>query len=125
MGLLCQCLTSRQPLTQRNTASCLHGYVPFLAVLIGWFISYLSCRIQSVFVGHDSISSVLQCGVPQGSVLDPLLFTLYTHALGTVICQSGISYNFFAGDTQLHKSSVPSDYPVLACCLKDCIEDVA
>ena len=36
-----------------------------------------------------------------------------------------LSYNFFADDSQLHKSSVPSDFPVLACCLKDCIEDVA
>ena len=43
----------------------------------------------------------------------------------TVICQSGISYHFFADDSQLHNSSVPSDFPVLACCLKDCIEDVA
>ena len=30
-----------------------------------------------------------------------------------------------ADDSQLHKSSVPSDFPVLACCLKDCIKDVA
>ena len=63
--------------------------------------------------------------MPQGSVLGPLLFTLYTHPLSTVICQSGLSYHFFADDSQLHKSSVPSDFPVLACCLKDCIEDVA
>ena len=55
----------------------------------------------------------------------PLLFTLYTHPFSTVICQSGLSYHFFADDSQLHKSSVPSDLPVLACCLKDCIEDVA
>ena len=53
------------------------------------------------------------------------LFTLYTHSLSTVISQSGLSYHFFADDSQLHKSSVPSDFPVLACCLKDCIEDVA
>ena len=32
---------------------------------------------------------------------------------------------FFADDSQLYKSSVPSDFPVFACCLKDCIEDVA
>ena len=53
------------------------------------------------------------------------LFTLYTRPLSTVICQSGISYHFFADYSHHHKSSVPSDFPVLACCLKDCIEDVA
>ena len=78
-----------------------------------------------MFVGHGSTPSVLQCGVPQGSVLGPLLFTLYAHPLSAVICQSGLSYHFFADDTKLHKSSVPSDFPVLVCCLKDCIEDVA
>ena len=36
-----------------------------------------------------------------------------------------LSCHFFADDSQLHKSSVPSDFPVLACCLKDIIEDVA
>ena len=92
--------------------------------VLEWFISYLCCRTQSVFVGHESTTSVLKCGVPQGSVLGHL-FTLYTHPLSTVICQSGLSYHFFADDSQLHKSSLPSDFPVLACCLKDCIEDVA
>ena len=75
-------------------------------------------------MGHESTPSVLKCGVSQGSVLGLLLFALYTHPLSTVICQSGISYHFFADDSELHKSSVPSDFPVLACCLKDCIEDV-
>ena len=62
--------------------------------------------------------------MPQGYVLGPLLFTLYTHLLSTCICQSGLSYNFFADNSKLHKSSVPSDFPILACCLKDCFEDV-
>ena len=93
--------------------------------VLDWFISYLSCRTQSVFVGHEATPCVLKCGVPQGSVLGPLLFTLYTHPLSTVICQSGLSYHFFADDSQLHKPSVPSDFPVIVCCLKDCIEDVA
>ena len=92
---------------------------------LDWFISYLSCRTQSVSVSHESNSAVLKCGVPQGSVLGPLLFTLYTHPLSTIICPSGLSYHFFADDSQLHKSSVPSDFLVLACCLKDCIEDFA
>ena len=93
--------------------------------ILDWFISYLNCRTQSVSVGHESTPAVLICGVPQGYDLGPLLFTLYTHPSSTVICQSGLSYHFFADDSQLHKSSVPSDFPVRACCLKDCIEDVA
>ena len=40
-------------------------------------------------------------------------------------CQSGLSYHFFADVSQLHKSTVPPDFPVLVCCLKDRIEDVA
>ena len=55
-------------------------------IVLEWFISYLSCPTQSVFVGHESTPSVLKCGVPQGSVLGPLLFTLYAHPLSTVIC---------------------------------------
>ena len=63
--------------------------------------------------------------MPQGSVLGPLLFTLYTQSLSIVICQSGHSYHFFADDSQLHNSSTPSDFPVLVHSMKDCIEDVA
>ena len=43
--------------------------------VLDWLSSYLSCRNQSVFVGHESIPSVLKCGVSQSSVLGPLLLT--------------------------------------------------
>ena len=66
--------------------------------VLDWFISCLSCRTQSVFVGHESTPSVLKCGVSQGSVLWPLLFILYTRPVSAVICQSGLSYHFFADD---------------------------
>ena len=58
----------------RSTFSC-------SGTVLDWFISYFSCRTQSVFVGHESTPPVLKCGVPQGSVLGPLLFTLYTYLL--------------------------------------------
>ena len=103
----------------------LRGTFGCSGTVLDWFISYLSCRTQSVSVGHESTPAVLKCGVPQVSVLGPLLFTLYTHPLSTVVCQSGLSYNFFADDSQLHKSSIPSDFLDLACCLKDCNKDVA
>ena len=63
--------------------------------------------------------------MPQGSVLGPLLFTLYTQSLINAIFQSGHSYHFFADDSHLHNSSIPSDFPALVHSLKDCIEDVA
>ena len=103
----------------------LHTTFGCSGTVLDWFTSYLSFRTQSVFVGHASTPSALKCGVPQGSVLGPLLFTLYTQCLCTVTCQSGHSYHFFADDSQLLNSIVPSDFPALVHSLKDCIEDVA
>ena len=103
----------------------LHTTFGCSGTVLDWFTSYLSFRTQSVLVGHASTPSALKCGVPQSSVLGPLLFTLYTQSLSTVICQSGHSYHFFADDSQLHNSSTPSDFPVLVHSLKDCIGDVA
>ena len=91
----------------------LHTTFGCSGTVLDWFTSYLSCHTQSVFVGHESSPSALKCGVPQGSVLGPLLFTLYTQSLSNVICKSGHSYHFFADDSQLHNSSIPSDFLAL------------
>ena len=64
----------------------LHTTFGCSGTVLDWFTSYLSFRTQSVLVGHTSTPSALKCGVPQGSVLGPLLFTLYTQSLSTVIC---------------------------------------
>ena len=74
------------------------------------FIFCLSCYTQSVFVGHESAPQ------PQGSVLGPLLFTLHT-LLNTIICQSGLSCHFLAESSQLHNSSVCSDFRYKIACL--------
>ena len=74
-----------------------------------WFSSYLSDRSQSVLVGSSiSNQSSLNCGVPQGSVLGPILFSIYTSSLGRVIEKYNIGRQFFADDTQLINSFSPN-----------------
>ena len=68
-----------------------------------WFQSYLSNRKQYVtYNGVSSPVNTITCGVPQGSILGPLLFLLYINDLGHV-CSSTTSI-LFADDTNLFKS---------------------
>ena len=73
-----------------------------------WFTSYLADRTQSVFINQTlSKATPLICGVPQGSVLGPILFAMYTSQLGRIIESKGLSRKLYADDTQLYKSFHP------------------
>ena len=90
-----------------------------------WFKSYLTKRTQSVIIGGStSTYSTLQYGVPQGSVLGPVLFLLYTYPLGDVIRPFNISYHFYADDSQLHDSAVPAEVSRIAANLSLAIASV-
>ena len=72
--------------------------------------SYLCNRSQSVAVDHEySPTLPLLRGVPQGSVLGPLLFSLYTTPLSHILADSSIQFHFYADDTQLYVSFSCSD----------------
>ena len=71
---------------------------------LDWFRSYLSNRKQ--FVNFKNVNSEMQavtCGVPQGSVLGPLLFIIYTNDLPNALRHSRCI--LFADDTTLYYSS--------------------
>ena len=90
-----------------------------------WFTSYLSHRFQAIKIG-STLSDLheLLFGVPQGSVLGPLLFSLYTTPLSKVIgTHPDIKYHFYADDTQLfihisHKNAALA-FDKLNSCLLD------
>ena len=70
-----------------------------------WFASYLSSSTQFVQI-ECSRSSLreLNCGVPQGSVLGPLLYVLYTSPVADIIKRQNLTYHLYADDTQLYVS---------------------
>ena len=75
-----------------------------------WIKSFVSNRSQQVSYGQRLSSiSQLTCGVPQGSVLGPLMFLLYTADLFDLIAACGLTAHSYADDTQLYLSVPATD----------------
>jgi len=72
---------------------------------LAWLRSYLSNRIQAVSVaGVTSSSYRLHWGDPQGSVLGPILFILYSSPMHDIPSRFSVSDHYYADDTQFYTS---------------------
>jgi len=95
---------------------------------LSWIASYLTDRYQTVIIDNElSDPSRLQFGVPQGSVLGPKKYPMYTKPLGLLIQSHGLAYHMYADDTQVYvtfsKKDATDQNDAIAR-LENCLRDI-
>ena len=80
--------------------------------VLSWFESYLTGRLQCICIsGVCSAAVLLLFGVPQGSVLGPVLFTLYNSPIHSILKRRGITDHLYSDDIQLYTNfTLDPDY---------------
>ena len=92
---------------------------------VGWLKSFVTSRTQCIAVGAElSLPRPCLSGVPQGSVLGPLLFSMYVSPVGDVIDAHGLQYHQYADDLQLYTALHADDFHDLSN-IELCIADVS
>ena len=93
-----------------------------------WFESYLTSRTQTVRLGQTlSDPSELLQGVPQGSVLGPVLFTLYTGPIRQIVRRHQLDFHLFADNSQLYvlfKIKDTNDEMAALACIQACVGEL-
>ena len=95
--------------------------------VLTWMESYLTNRCQAVMINnHISSSRDLSFGVPPGSVLGPILFSLYIAPMTDIIRQHGLEYHLYADDTQMYLTFNPvnEDLSTIKSSIESCVSDV-
>ena len=68
-----------------------------------WLELYITNRTQTVRIGiYNSHRTLMESGIPQGSVLGPVLFSIYTLSLGAIFRKYNLQYHLHVDDAQLY-----------------------
>ena len=72
----------------------------------------------------SSAKQLIQSGVPQGSVLGPILFSLYVSDIAGIVAAHGLSRHQYADDTQIYGHCRPEGVPDLVCRVSTCFREI-
>ena len=94
--------------------------------VLSWFRSYLDGRTQFIRCSRTtSTPTLVLFGVPQGSVLGPILFLLYAADLLRLVKSHNLHPHSYADDTQIYGFCPAADAPLLQEQMSACVDDVA
>ena len=98
----------------------LHADFGFTDAVLQWSSSCLTDRTQYVSLSKHSVFVCAHTGVPQGSALGPMLFTMYVTPLSALLIHT-IMHHSFADDLQLQMSDPPDKISELLHSMQSCM----
>ena len=93
-----------------------------------WFASYLQNRKSCVcLAGEFSAEHVMSFGLPQGSILGPRRYQMYTHPIGDILRRYNVRFHIYADDTQIYVTfdpRIPGEYERALERLRMCVREI-